>query len=179
MSIDKEREAQKMKVELRELSLQDGRDIYEMLQEMGQGENGFENSAYGIDYKDFSAYLQRSYNMAKGIGLSSWQVPQTMYWLIIDEKPVGIGKLRSRLTDALLRVGGHIGYAILPSQRGKGYGKIMLAELLKEAKKKEIEDVLLTCNEDNIASRKVIETNGGKLENIEEYKCRYWIDNRR
>ncbi|ERI93612.1 acetyltransferase, GNAT family [Clostridiales bacterium oral taxon 876 str. F0540] len=168
-----------MKVELRELSLEDGRDIYDMLQKMGQGENGFENSAYGITYEEFSAYLERNHNISRGIGLSSWQVPQTMYWLVIDGKPVGIGKLRSRLTDALLRVGGHIGYGITPSERGKGYGKIMLAELLKEAKKKKIEDVLLTCNEDNIASRKVIETNGGKLENIEEYKCRYWIDNRR
>lgn len=166
-----------MKIELRQLSLNDGRDIFDMLQDIGFGENGFMNSGYGIKYEEFPAYLQRNYNMAKGIDLKLGLVPQTIYWLMIDGKPVGVGKLRDYLTDALRVIGGHIGYTIAPAERGKGYGKMMLAELLKEANRKDIEDVLLTCNEDNIASRKVIEGNGGILEDIYEGKCRYWISN--
>lgn len=166
-----------MEVELRALILEDGKDIYDMLQKMGPGENGFENSGYDISYVEFQQYLERNSKMSMGIGLNSNQVPQTMYWLFIDGKPVGIGKLREYLTEALLKMGGHIGYSIIPNERGKNYGTMILRELLKEAEKKKITEVLLTCNESNIPSRKVIEINGGELENIVEGKCRYWIRN--
>ena len=166
-----------MVVELRVLNLEDGEDIYHMLQHMGPGENGFGNSGYGLSYEEFQQYLERNLKISKGIGLTANQVPQTMYWLMADGKPLGMGKLREYLTDALLKMGGHIGYSIIPSERGKGYGTIMLKELLKEAAKKEIKEVLLTCNEDNISSKRVIEGNGGVLENIVDNKCRYWIRN--
>jgi predicted acetyltransferase len=164
-----------MKVELKELSLCDGRDVYDMIQETGQGENGFFNGGYGLRYDMFPDYLEGHYKMGKGIGLKQEHVPQTMYWLYINDKPVGIGKLRHYLNDSLLLIGGHIGYTIIPSQRGNGYGNIILAELLKKAKEIGVNKTLLTCNEDNIASRRVIERNGGVLENIVERKCRYWI----
>lgn len=163
-------------IELKELSLHEPRSIYDMIKEIGPGENGFQNSGYNIDYVYFTDFLRGNYNMARGIGLGPKYVPQTMYWLIVDNIPVGIGKLRSYLNDNLNKVGGHIGYTIRPSQRGKGYGNIILKELLIKAKEKDIEKVLITCNENNILSRKVIESNGGKLENIYEKRCRYWID---
>ena len=81
-----------------------------------------------------------------------------MFWLIIDGRPVGVGKLRHYLNDSLMTVGGHIGYSIRPTERGKGYGNLILKELLKKAREKGIADVLVTCREDNIRSRKVIET---------------------
>lgn len=166
-----------MKVELIELTIEDGNDIYNMLQEMGPGENGFVNSGFGISHEEFKKYLVKNFNMSRGIGLESYQVPQTIYWLLIDGRPVGYGKLRSYLTEGLRKIGGHIGYSIMPFERGKGYGTIILKELLKEAKKKDINETLLTCNEDNTASRRIIENNGGTLENIIEGKCRYWIRN--
>jgi predicted acetyltransferase len=164
-----------MKVELKELTLSDGKDIYDMIQSAGRGENGFLNTGYGLSYAMFQHYLEGNYNMAKGIGLRFEYVPQTMFWLYIDDKPVGIGKLRHYLNASLLVVGGHIGYSIIPSERGKGFGNIILSELLKKAKEKGIDRVLLTCNLSNTASRKVIEKNGGVLEDIVEGKCRYWI----
>ncbi|MFC3746986.1 GNAT family N-acetyltransferase [Paenibacillus sp. GCM10012306] len=102
-------------------------------------------------------------------------VPQTTYWLLINSRPVGIGKLRHYLNDDLRRSGGHIGYTIRPSERGKGYGRIILNELIKAAKQKEIRELLLTCNELNISSRKVIEANSGRLQNFENGKCTYII----
>lgn len=161
--------------ELKELSLSDGKDVYDMIQQIGEGENGFLNGGYGLSFDMFSDFLEGHYKMGRGIELKSGYVPQTMYWLYVDNNPVGIGKLRHYLNDGLLVTGGHIGYTIMPSERGKGYGKLILAELLKKARDAGIDRALLTCNINNIPSRKVIEDNGGKLENVLDGKCRYWI----
>ncbi|MTI47939.1 GNAT family N-acetyltransferase [Sporosalibacterium faouarense] len=164
-----------MNMELKELSLSDGQEIYKMIVEIGPGENGFGNRGYDIEFKDFSNFLQDNIEMSKGIGLKSEYVSQTMFWLMVNNKPVGIGKLRHYLNEHLREHGGHIGYCIRPSERGKGYGNIILKELLKESKKKGITEVLLTCNEDNVPSRKVIEYSKGILEEVNEGVCKYWI----
>lgn len=164
-------------VELRELSLSDGRDIFDMLREIGAGENGFGNSGYDIDFDDFAAYLQKQVDMSRGLGIDlDRYVPQTRYWLIVDGRPVGVGKLRHYLNEHLMMEGGHIGYSIRPSERGNGYGTVILSELLKKAREMGISEVLVTCREDNVLSRKVIERNGGVLEGYSsEGRCRYWI----
>lgn len=59
----------------------------------------------------------------------------------------------------------------------------MLKLALVEAKKLGMDRVLITCDEDNYSSEKVIINNGGVLENIIEnmiegkviYTKRYWI----
>lgn len=162
-------------VELKELSLHDGKEIFDMIKEIGPGENGYMNAGYNINYDEFESYLIGHIEMSKGINLSSKYVPQTMYWLYIDGKPVGITKLRHYLNENLKKEGGHIGYTIRPTERGKGYGNLILQEALKKAKQKSILEVLITCNENNTASRRVIEENGGELQDIIEGICRYWI----
>lgn len=164
-----------MIVELREISADDSNDIFDMLREIGPGENGFMNSAYGLSFEEFPAYLKENMEYSKGINLPSGYVPQTLYWLYIDSRPVGMGKLRHYLNDSLREHAGHIGYCIRPTQRGKGYGTLILAEILKKAKDKCISEVLITCNSANIPSRKVIEGNRGILEGINEGQCKYWI----
>ncbi|MGM0411218.1 MAG: GNAT family N-acetyltransferase [Bacillota bacterium] len=164
-----------MDIELEELTQDDGRKIYDMLQEIVSGENGFQNNAYGLTYKEYKDYLSDNVDMANGIGLKPEYVPQTIYWLYINGKPIGLGKLRHYLNDKLREIGGHIAYAIRPEERGKGYGKILLAEILKKAAKKDIKKVLLTCDDDNYTSRKVIEANQGELSEINDGECKYWI----
>lgn len=165
-----------VKIELRSLSLNDGKDIFDMLQQIGPGENGFSGSGYDIDFADFPAYLNAQIEMSNGIGIDlKIYVPQTRYWLYVDGRPVGMGKLRHYLNDSLRANGGHIGYSIRPSERRKGYGNILLRELLIKAGEKEIDEVLITCQESNIRSRKVIEHNGGILEDTRDGTCRSWI----
>ncbi|MEK8131535.1 GNAT family N-acetyltransferase [Paenibacillus filicis] len=162
-------------IELRPANLTDGRDIYNMIVEIGSGENGYVNSGFDIDYAEFPRFLREKIEMAAGLNLPSSHVPQTTYWLVIDSKPVGIGKLRHYLNENLKKSGGHVGYTIRPSERGKGYGTIILRELIREAKQMNIKDVLLTCDETNLPSRKVIEAIAGQLQSIQSGKCFYLI----
>jgi predicted acetyltransferase len=100
-------------------------------------------------------------------------------------KLIGIIHIRIKLTDNLLRYGGHIGYAVNPKYWNMGYGKKMLALCLAKHKDLIEEDrILITCDADNIGSYKIIESNGGILENIVEneedgehfFTRRYWIE---
>src|SRR6185312_1559226 len=58
---------------------------------------------------------------------------------------------------------GHIGYAVVPSKRGRGYATQALAQLLPEARKEGLTHVELTTDTDNIPSQKVISANGGTV----------------
>lgn len=163
-------------VELRELTLEDGQDVFEMVKEMGPGENGFQNSLFSEDFEEFQEKLLKNYQTARSINLLDWMVPQTLYWLYVDGQPVGYGKFRHYLTDHLREHGGHIGYAIRPTARKKVYATILLKEILVKAREKELESVLLTCYEGNVASRKVIENNNGVLAEVKNGSCYYWIE---
>ncbi|GCF07811.1 GNAT family N-acetyltransferase [Dictyobacter arantiisoli] len=113
-------------------------------------------------------------------------VPYTSYWLIEGDEQSGVyvGTLtvRHELNAFLLKVAGHIGYQIRPSWRRKGYGRQILQLGLRKALALGITRALVTCDETNIGSKKVIEYNGGQFENavyIEGSpvkKLRYWID---
>jgi predicted acetyltransferase len=160
---------------LKELSLEDGQDIFQMLQEIGKGENGFTNSIPTSSFEGFSRSLTIFINNSKGIDLPEQHVPQTIYWLFVNAKPVGLGKLRHHLNDRLREYGGNIGYLIRPTERGKGYRTLLLTKLINEAKTKEMNEVLITCDEDNLRSRRVIEGNNGLLAELGNGVCKYWI----
>lgn len=133
----------------------------------------------GINITD---WLDMSYNHANDINLPEGWVRASQYCLIdLDStKIIGLLQLRHKLNQDLLETGGHIGYSISPSERGNGYAKFMLKEALKSARNLGISDILITANEDNIASNAVILSAGGELENtfVEEdgnVVNRYWI----
>ena len=84
-----------------------------------------------------------------------------------DNKIVGTINVRWNLNESMLRFGGHIGYGIRPTERRKGYNKINLYLAMFEAKKVGLEDVMLDCDVNNIASDKTLKALGGKLERSE------------
>lgn len=164
-----------MQIELKKLSIDDGRDVYDMLQEIPSDENGFMNGVCGRSFEEYRQWLARSDEGARGIGLKDWQVPQTTFWLYADGRPVGYGKVRHRLTEKLLVEGGHIGYAVRPSARGRGNGTLLLKYLLDEAWKLGINRVLLTIREGNAPSLGVALANGGVVEKTENGRHYIWI----
>ncbi len=132
--------------------------------------------------ENFEAFLLRLREASNRANIPPERVPMSDFWLIDGDEYVGRLSLRHALNEALLLWGGHIGYQIRPSKRRRGYGKEILRLGLLKAKELGLHRVLVTCDEDNTGSRKIIEYNGGKLENIIEVKdspvrkMRYWID---
>ena len=109
-------------------------------------------------------------------------VPSSTY-LGLREKDnyiVGMIDIRHYLNEYLTQVGGHIGYGVRKTERNKGYAKQMLKLALEKCRDLKIKKVLITCDEDNIASEKVILSANAKLEDIRnvdgENKKRFWID---
>ena len=164
-----------MNFELRPATENDGWNVYDMLQEMPADENGFTNTALGKTPEEFREWLRKRVAFSRGEGLENWMVPESYYWLFVDGVPVGVAKLRHRLTEALREAGGHIGYGIRPSQRGKRYGNLILKLLIGKARDMGLDKVLLTCKAHNEASRRTIEANGGLLERRTEEELYYWI----
>lgn len=96
-----------------------------------------------------------------------------------DQRIVGAIHLRHFLNERLLVDGGHIGYGIRLGERGNGYAKAMLQNLIGVLEEKGYDRVLLTCNDDNVGSSRTIEACGGVLENKVVFEGvlirRYWI----
>lgn len=130
------------------------------------------------NFEGYVRHLQRQSTDQRREGL----VPETFFWLIDDDVYIGRLSLRHHLNDRLLQIGGHIGYEIRPAKRRMGYGKAILRLGLEQARQQGITRALVTCDEDNIGSAKIIEANGGILENIVLLSHRpvatrrYWID---
>jgi predicted acetyltransferase len=102
-------------------------------------------------------------------------VPCTHLWFIDGEEYLGRLSIRHSLTDWLRRIGGHIGYEVRPTARRQGHATRMLALALPVAASLGIDPALVTCDLDNTASRRVIEANGGQLEEAGDGKFRFWI----
>ena len=103
------------------------------------------------------------------------------YWWIVDQDDTVLGaiSLRYALNDFLLQVAGHIGYSVRASARGRGVAGWALGEVLGVARQRRFDAVLITCDEDNDASARVIEKHGGVLADVRDTpggpKRRYWI----
>lgn len=106
---------------------------------------------------------------------SSRYVPCTTLWWVDGDDYVGRLAIRHRLNDVLLEVGGHIGYDVRPSARRRGHASAMLRAALPWARGLGIARALVTCDEDNIGSIRVIEAAGGELEDVRGTKRRYWL----
>lgn len=176
-------------MKLRELTTQDKEKILEMYDEYMKSElipgiDRFEGirDFEKLEKMSFNEWIKNLEKNNNGEDLPESHSPYTLYLAINDnDEIVGAIVLRWKQVPVLMTFGGLIGYSIRPSQRGKGYASEMLKLALEKFKNTNIDNILITCKDFNLASKKVIEKNGGIFENSymnndDGYNyLRYWI----
>ena len=141
------------------------------------GISGFWHSFGPID--DAEEYVRSIAHYQHIAGANGGAVPASMYWLVDGGEFIGHTSIRHELNPALEQHGGHIGYAIRPSKHRQGYGRAILEFALPIAQSLGIQRALVTCADDNTASRKIIENSGGEF--VDEVDqdgitvLRFWI----
>ncbi len=129
--------------------------------------------------RDFERFVEQK--LADSHRRTETLVPKTHWWAVMEDRFVGRIAIHHELSDALRESGGHIGYDTVPSVRGRGVATEMLRLALPLAHTLGLREVLLTCDDDNPASHRVIEKNGGtlretkRLDSSRPAKRYYWI----
>ena len=101
-------------------------------------------------------------------------VPTTHLWWVDGEAFLGRLSIRHRLAPGAVGLrNGHIGYEVRKSARRQGHATAMPAASLPWARRIGLDAVLLTCDDDNEASRRTIERNGGVPDEPIGAKLRY------
>ena len=107
--------------------------------------------------------------------LPEGRVPSSNRWIVEDGRVVGTIAVRHSLTPSLLMEGGHIGYAVRPGSRRRGVASRALRIALDMSAARGVDPVLVTCDDDNVASARTIESQGGVLEDVRDGIRRYWV----
>jgi predicted acetyltransferase len=139
---------------------------------------------YYEDGMPFRRYLDVLADQEHGVNMpTANHVPSTFLFAFVGNRIVGRASIRHALNEFLHRVGGHIGYVVVPEFRRRGYATEILRQSLQIARDKcGLNRILVTCDDDNIGSIRTIEKNGGVLENVVEAPDldkplrRYWIE---
>lgn len=176
-----------MNLYLKEPTIEDKQEVIKMCKEIKNSDDEFKfDGTSHIRYvlsDSYETYLEKC-AIDKNIEEvnPNWS-NATNYLLVDDNNHVyGCSQLRYKLKGNLINVGGHAAYAIRPSERGKGYGTIQLRLLLEKINEFGIEKALITCRENNIASKKTMEKFIGESDSLVEsvypgfMEYRYWID---
>jgi predicted acetyltransferase len=137
-----------------------------------------------LDYapgEAWDGYLTMLEARRAGLDLPEDRVASSFLAAVVGERLVGRVSVRHRLNEWLALYGGHIGYGVVPCERRKGYATEILRQALVIARAVGVDDVLVVCNEGNVASARTIEACGGRLESVipgpdgAEPQRRYWI----
>jgi predicted acetyltransferase len=133
-------------------------------------EEGISDAHLDEAAEDFSEFVRKRREVRQ-----LWGVRVTELWFVQGDEYIGTVVIRHELTQELSESGGHVGFHVVPRLRRRGYGARMLGEAIRFCHERGITALLLTCDEDNLASRRVIEANGAALERVAGGQARYWI----
>ena len=164
-------------MELRRPRLADKEIVLKMMAEFEKSQSAHDGGFWDTENFVYEEWLESNQNQEMGINLPEGWVPAIQLVAFSGKgQALGFLNLRLRLNNFLLEKGGHIGYSIRPSERGKGYAQEALRQGLQVAKEKNIKKALVTCSVNNPASRAVILANGGLIEDVRNGVERYWIE---
>lgn len=88
--------------------------------------------------------------MSRGEGLADGIVPWTDLYGAVQGVVVARASVQHRLTEALAQTGGHIGYAVRPEYRRRGYATALLRAGLVIAPNLGIDRGLVTCDQSSV-----------------------------
>ena len=166
-------------MKLRRPTLEDKDAILEMIAEFDAA-NSYMHGGVGSTWKrakDYEDWVKFAEQQEAAENLPEGWVPAIQFISVDEENhPLGFLALRLLLNEKLFVEGGHIGYSIRPGERGRGYGQEQLHLGLIEAKRAGLDFALITCDEENEASRRTILANGGVYDNTIQGSERYWIE---
>lgn len=145
---------------LKELNLNMGKDEYEMYQDIPLKESGSTDDCFGLSYEEFPKYLEKEINR-KNNKVTLKDTPTITYIMYVNNKPVGLISLRTKIDANWLRWSGNFYYKIRLSERNKGYGTKMLELALDEFRKMGFKEVYGQSSAGNDFSSKVILNNKG------------------
>ncbi|RKQ35382.1 GNAT family N-acetyltransferase [Kocuria tytonis] len=136
--------------------------------------------SFVLDEGTWPEFLDAVERAARGTDLPPDRVRADFLLAEVDGRIVGRTSIRYDLTDHLRRVGGHVGYAVGPEFRRRGYATEILRQPVARLHAAGVERVLVTCADDNAASCATIESCGGVLEDVVVDDAgrptrRYWI----
>lgn len=126
-------------------------------------------------------YCERLESQRLGVDLPEDRVPATFLVAEAEGQIVGRVSIRHALNTYLAEFGGHIGYGVRPGFRRRGYATAIMRQSLEIASSLGLNRVLVTCDDNNVGSAKIIESCGGVLENVvaSQDGClptrRYWV----
>jgi predicted acetyltransferase len=141
-----------------------------------------EGNASALALRDFNRYLERLNEFSNGLNLAEGLVPESEFWLVDDGEFIGRICIRHSLNEFLKECGGHIGYMIRTSKRNMGYGTQILQLAIPRARDLGLDKVLITCDETNHPSRRIIESAGGRDPELGKVRdngartLKFWID---
>lgn len=135
-----------------------------------------------FDCSNFDSFLEEIQNLKTSKDRGENKVNSSTFLLVNNEgRVLGATNIRHELNEQLLKMGGHIGYGIRPSERKKGYATRLLAMALEKARSQGVRRVLVTCDKNNIGSARTILNNKGSLDSEDIIDGvviqRYWIKN--
>lgn len=143
-----------------------------MKQEFFDANEPIINGSALLDQMDYDAWLENTIrNSNPATAREDW-VPATTFFAVrkSDKKIIGIVDIRHNLNQEFLTsYGGHIGYAVRPSERRKGYATQILTKALDYARELGVRRIMLGCYADNLASIRTIEKCGGMRTETKKY----------
>ena len=150
-----------MLYELKELSLDLlNKDLYDMYQDIPNGDNGQTNDAFGLNEDEFKDYIIKQINR-KNNKVTFDDTPTITYIMYVENKPVGFICLRTEIDDNWMKWSGNFYYQVRVSERKKGYATKMLELGLNKLKELGFDVVYGQSSAGNIGSAKTIEKNKG------------------
>lgn len=164
------------KLDLRRPNLDDKESVLDMMAEFEVSNSAHDGGFWSSTNFSYEDWLMTNLDHELGLNLPDGFVP-AIQLVSFDHSGRALGFLSIRLVlnDFLRNQGGHIGYSVRPSKRGLGIAKKMLQQAIDIANRKNIKEILVTCHQNNPASRSVILANNGILENKIDGVERYWI----